>query len=491
MDKSANPSKYLETFKATLKKRYKDRVVILLNRYASFGRNTYGFDSWSALLLPKIILSDTEYWGKNKVAHIFSNESKTKKRYKDTQLNFKKLGKFLNPLLKKTCSAKHLIVWQNNKEIESCANNLGCKILSMSSKTSEFLEDKNNFNEILKKSKVSKEHCLKQLVFKNNKSWLTYDEIRQRLGGIFVIQSKGAGGRGTKIIRTVNEFNKAKEIFIDTVRVTEYFRGFSSNVNILTIPPALDVNGLCSIYVAIPSYKATNINEIGATEVMSAGSDWNISFPKSLNSDFIGNIELIGLHIYKKYGLIGMWGLDSIWSDSRFVFNELNCRFQGTTEVSSINQWQRGVPPFYGTHQLIFDNHVVNWMPPADEFNRETIKLMNNIKNFRPFYLKIKVKTPKAVSINDKLNGSGVYKKMPDYSLKKLNDKITTSSANFDNDEILVTNLPGEKTLCYPGSQLCTVEGITRKRNIFDGPHSLSKDGKSIVDIIYKYFNQR
>jgi hypothetical protein len=241
--------------------------------------------------------------------------------------------------------------------------------------------------------------------------------------------------------------------------------------------------------VSIPSFKATNIPEVGVTEVMSAGSDWNIPFPRPLSGDFVKSIELIGLYLYKEYGLTGLWGLDSIWCENRFVFNELNCRFQGTTEVSSINEWQRGVPSFYGTHQLIFDNHAVNWMPLADEFNRETIRLMSNVKDLRPFYLKIKVKTPKVVSISDKLNEAGVYKIMPNYSLKKLNDRIMTSSANFDNDEILVANLPSQNTQCYPGSQLCTIEGVTRGKNIFNDPHNLSDEGKKLAEVIYRYFN--
>jgi len=221
---------------------------------------------------------------------------------------------------------------------------------------------------------------------------------------------------------------------------------------------------------------------------MSAGSDWNIAFPEELSHDFVRCVELIGLYLYKKYGLIGMWGLDSIWDDKRFVFNELNCRFLGSTEVSSINQWQRGIPPFYGTHLLIFDNYVVNWMPSAGEFNRETVRLMNNIKDSRPFYLKIKVKTSKPVRISNKLSGSGIYKIVSDCSLKKLNDRIVTSGADFDNDEILLANLPEKETLCYPGSQLCTVEGITRKRNIFDGAHKLSHNGRQLINVLYQYF---
>lgn len=46
--------------------------------------------------------------------------------------------------------------------------------------------------------------------------------------------------------------------------------------------------------------------------MVGAGNDWSLHYPEHLCSEFIDQIVRLGKYLDKNYGLVGMWGVDSI-----------------------------------------------------------------------------------------------------------------------------------------------------------------------------------
>lgn len=483
-------SHYIDAFRASARPLLLDAAIIVINRYGSFGRNTCGIDHAFDCLRPTIALSDVDQWGVRGARQAYTVESVSHVRNKDSQINLDYIQRYLHGRLRDLPKKRYCIVWKSDPDFESYALSIGASVLAMPSQTSSFLEDKNNFFTLLHDAGVPEKHCLPYIVVHENEEWPVYELVRSKLDDVFVIQVKGAGGRGTNIIRSKEEYERTRTTQHATVRMTAYCNGFSASVNILTVPRYDNGKRDCSVYVSLPFFRATGIPDIGNSEVVSAGSDWTIPFPKKYAHDFIQCIEMIGRHLYMKYGLIGMWGLDSVWNDDGFVFHELNCRFMGSTEVSSINDFKRGVPSFYATHHMIFLGKPVTWMPDAHNSNTETSRLMCENHDWAPFYLKIKVRNDDPPMVTQGLSGSGVYKITPDGQLIKKNNGTVTSQANLDDDELLLANLPDPDTTCHAESQICTIEGVTRTKNIYSGPHSLSAYGKKLASSVYRYLTE-
>ncbi|MFE6866578.1 hypothetical protein ACFVFS_08470 [Kitasatospora sp. NPDC057692] len=79
---------------------------------------------------------------------------------------------------------------------------------------------------------------------------------------------------------------------------------------------------------------------------------------------------------WDKHRLKGLFGLDALLTaDGEVYLNEINCRNQGTTEVSAVNQQLRGLPPFWIAHLTAMLDHSVSWLPNPDDFNAATVDL--------------------------------------------------------------------------------------------------------------------
>lgn len=90
--------------------------------------------------------------------------------------------------------------------------------------------------------------------------------------------------------------------------------------------------------------------------------------------------------------------------------NEINCRLQGTSEVSTINQVQREFPPFYLLHLAIFLGiELSNEIHCDTLFNRSTQQQMIQKTQPAPFYLNIPNLNPNPLQIHSSFKGSSLY----------------------------------------------------------------------------------
>ncbi len=79
-------------------------------------------------------------------------------------------------------------------------------------------------------------------------------------------------------------------------------------------------------------------------------------------------------------GLAGLFGLDAI-------FNEINCRNEGTTEVSGVNHLLRGLLLFLAAHLTVLLGQRPGRLPDTDTDNQETLAVAARPQR-GPFYLK-------------------------------------------------------------------------------------------------------
>ncbi|PJE72871.1 MAG: hypothetical protein COV00_02955, partial [Candidatus Tagabacteria bacterium CG10_big_fil_rev_8_21_14_0_10_40_13] len=203
---------------------------------------------------------------------------------------------------------------------------------------------------------------------------------------------------------------------------------------------------------------------------------------------FINYIKKIAIYAYQKYKLVGVWLIEGFIVGKIFYFNEINCRPGGVTEVSSANQILRNFPPFIVIHNLIFLKGDLSWLPSSDKFNEETAKIITKQMSRGPFYLKIKAKNNYPIKVKQEFQGNGIYVLTKNNTLQWIKHGQSTLEANFDNNEILVADMPLKNSICYPGVELCTLEGVGYKKHIFNGPHRLTKEGYRIAEAIYKNF---
>lgn len=477
-----------DTANSLFEKSLKNKLFVLYDKFAMTGRNSYanGTNLSIPRMLPSVVLGDYAPWGDKTSSVYFTKEEKEKSRclkglsydailyepIKNYILNQNKMPVFLT--------------WFETERRQKLAKSVSGKLLAIPATIRHKLEDKASFDSILRGSGIPQKNQLKTKNYNSTKNLPSYEKIKDLFGKIFVVQGRSMGGDGTIIVRRKKNYEQARLNLKDRIRISEYCGSQYFSSNILNVP--LEGNK-CAVYVDIPSHKTANIPELGIPEVTGAGQDWSLLYPKYFAKKFVDYVVKIGQFLYKNYHLIGLWSLEGFWNDSNVYFNELNCRPGGDTEVSSINQVLKKFPPFFAIHTLVFLNAKLNWLPNSNNFNEGTISDIYQMKNPRPFYLKVRVKDKYPVKRAAHFLGSGIYKLTDDNRLEWLRSGQSTLDANFDNNEVLVADAPLAGTISYPGIQLCTLEGISYYKHIFSGPKSLSNEASRLTKAIYKNFD--
>jgi len=478
-----------DTVNSILKKSLKNKLFVLYDKFAMTGRNSYGNTHNLSItrMLSDVVLSDYGPWGYKTPPICFTKEEKIRirslKGLSYDAILYEQLKKYIVNQRKKPI----ILTWFETERRRKLAKSTGGKLLAMPGFIRNKLEDKANFNSILKSSGIPKTNKLKTKNFNDAKKLPSYKKMVDLFGKIFVVQGRSMGGDGTVIVRGKKDFEYASLNLKDRIRVSEYCPSQYFSSNILNVPLK---DNKCAVYVDIPSHKIAGIPELGIPEVTGAGQDWSLLFSKSFAKKYVDFVVQIGQFLYKNYHLIGLWSLEGFWDNNNVYFNELNCRPGGDTEVSSINQVVKKFPPFFAVHTLVFLKTKLDWLPSAEDFNEGTINEIFQMKNTRPFYLKVRVKGRYPVKCVSQFPGSGIYKLTNDNRLKWLRAGCSTLDANFDKDEVLIADAPLNNTVCHPGIQLCTLEGISRNKHIFNGPKNLSNEASRLTKAVYKYFEK-
>ncbi|MGW6499302.1 hypothetical protein [Nonomuraea angiospora] len=311
-------------------------------------------------------------------------------------------------------------------------------------------------------------------------------KLRRTLATDKVVVQSGvtSGGRGTVIVTSDDDMQRAARL-PTPYRVTAFIDGWSSNVTVLSVP---DGDGGVRVYVDRPSHKSVGVAELAIGSAKSAGNDWSRPWPTSSTSLLVECAERIAAWAWRKHRMAGLFGLDSILTpDGRVFLNEINARNQGTTEVSAVNQQQRGMPPFVTAHLVVMLGGRVNWLGDHQEFNHATITRASEPGG--PFYVKARLTGDSPARIVPG-HPPGVYQLGEDNLLRWMRPGAHPADADTDQHEVLLANLPTPDIVCHPGAEIATIEGITSGSNHpFDGPCTASPFTRRVFAALNNLFN--
>ncbi|WP_405686076.1 hypothetical protein OG204_18690 [Streptomyces sp. NBC_01387] len=304
-------------------------------------------------------------------------------------------------------------------------------------------------------------------------------ELRRRVGSRRLVVQSGAdsGGRGTVFVDDAADLERAAAMSGGPYKVAAFITGWSSNTTVLSVP---DTSGGVAVYVDRPSHKAIGITRAGIGPGKSAGNDWSRPWPEHAASGLVDSAVRIGRHLWAEHRMAGLFGLDALLTKGGQVrFNEINCRNQGTTEVSAVNQQLRGLPPFLAAHLTVLLGGRPDWLPDPDSFNQATIRAAAR-PGPGPYYLKLRHRGPGPVRLSG-LRGPGVYRADGD-RLVWVRTGAHPEGANADLGEMLLANLPAEHVVCLPGAELGTAEALTTGPGTpFAAAHQLSPFGDAVL----------
>ncbi len=452
------------------------RPLIVVDRFGSAGRNT-------PCLGAAMTISYYAAWGESQVRNL-NVESKTRVRDPARKHGF--VSELRTELQRAGIRSPYLLVWYETDELLSLATALGGELLCIPRHVREALEDKTQLLSLLEAADVPSDLRIDSMNVAGVAALPPFRVLEQRFGLPFVVQTNSSGGRGTVFIGQPKDLQQTAA-FRGSLRLSRYVAGFSSNTTVLTVPRSTTD---CAVYVDAPSHKAMGVSAVGIHGAKGAGNDWSIPFPRKSVECFVDAVERIGKYAYRTFGLTGLWGVDSIWTSSGVVINELNVRNQGTTEVSAVNQQLRGLPPFLAAHAVSLLGGIVDWLPEDAEHNAETIRLVSTSGQLAPFYLKIRNTFGRPVRPLPTFKGSGLYRFSADVCLDWSGPAVRTIDANFLERNILVANAARPDIRCESGAELGTLEGLTTSDfAIFSASGGLSPLGTDIADAYYKWFS--
>ncbi|MEU7022343.1 hypothetical protein ABZ990_17015 [Streptomyces sp. NPDC046203] len=306
-------------------------------------------------------------------------------------------------------------------------------------------------------------------------------ELRRLVGSERLVVQAGAdsGGRGTVFVDGDKDLRRAAAMS-GPYKVAAFVTGWSSNTTVLSVP---DTSGGVAVYVDRPSHKAIGIVEAGIGPGKSAGNDWSRPWPEAAVAELVDAAVPIGRYLWAEHRVAGLFGLDALLTaEGRVMFNEINCRNQGTTEVSAVNQQLRGLPPFLVAHLTVLLGGRPDWLPDPGGFNQATIREAAR-GGPGPYYLKLRHRGAEPVRVSG-LRGPGVYR-AEGGRLVRVRPGAHPACANADLGEVLLANLPAEDVVCLPGAELGTAEALTTGPGTpFAAPRGLSPFGGAVLDAL-------
>jgi hypothetical protein len=284
-------------------------------------------------------------------------------------------------------------------------------------------------------------------------------ELRRAVSARRVVVQAGvtSGGRGTFFADNEADLARAARMS-GPYRVSAFTEGWSSNMTVLSVP---DRSGGVRVYADRPSHKAIAVTELGIGTAKSAGNDWSRPWPPEAAAEFVEAAVRVGEWAWAEHRMAGLFGLDAILTlGGRVKLNEVNCRNQGTTEVSSVNQQLRGQPPFVIAHLVTMLGGHVDWLGDPGEYNHETIRRTTEAGP-GPFYAKVRLGGQGPARISPDLPGPGVYRLGEEGRLHLVRCGGHPADADADHGEVLIASAPGPDVTCHPGAEIATLEGIT------------------------------
>ena len=450
------------------------RPLVSVERFASSGRTTYAGPSPVRAARPELAIGCYRPWDAAAAARAVTAEDAHRVRGVEQRRTWMDgIDAAARAAVAGLGRPAVLAAWYATDQLRSWAG-AGGQVAAIDARLRQVLEGKAHFGQVLERSGVPAALRLPAARVEGRLPGLR--ELRRLVGAERLVVQCGAdsGGRGTVFVDIEDDLARAA-CMRGPYRVTAFVVGWSSNITVLSVPGE---DGTLRVYVDRPSHKAVGVVEAGIGPAKSAGNTWSIPWPEGAAAAVVDAAVRVAHWAWAEHRMRGLFGLDVLLTDDGPYFNELNCRNQGTTEVSAVNQQLRGVPPFLVAHLTTLLGGRIDWLPEPDDFNAATIQCATS-PDAGPYYLKLRHRGEHPVVLDDRLHGPGIYRPAGG-SLRWVGSGAHPGDAGLGH--VLLANLPAPGVVCLPGAEFGTAEAVTTADGApFEGPHTLSPTGRALL----------
>ncbi|MGM0442187.1 MAG: ATP-grasp domain-containing protein [Elusimicrobiota bacterium] len=182
-----------------------------------------------------------------------------------------------------------------------------------------------------------------------------YKKIVRKLGEKFVVQYPvGSSGKNTHLINNRKAYRKIQKKYgsqRSPVIATGYLEGYPVNINAVV--------GRDNIHISLPSLQIIGQKVLNPHRFGFSGNDYSAGadLPLAIKDSIIKITGKIG-NFMKKYGFLGMMGIDFIVHKNRVYPVEINPRFQNSTSLLTLLEIARDTVPLVYYHIAQFNSNL-------------------------------------------------------------------------------------------------------------------------------------
>ena len=305
----------------------------------------------------------------------------------------------------------------------------------------------------------------------------SYRELKEKYGDFVVQLPDSQGGKGTRFIRSEEDFRKAAEMAGEKdVLVSKFISGPSPSITCCVTRHGIISTNLQHQLLDIEEARNPNIG-CGVF----CGHDWTSSrFGEKVEKQAYEYVELIGQQLKRK-GYRGLFGLDMVLDNetNQLYIVECNPRMLGSFPTLTMTQMLGGEPPI-----LAF--HIAEFLGVEYEMKTEKVnRAMRRRKTGAHLIIYNKFEGPA-----ETMNGikAGVYV-IEDEKLKYLRPGYRLSDLKTEEEFAVVDDPPFRGTRFKRHERICRI--ITLKGLRDQDTYKLNAWGKKIVELVRRELNLR
>lgn len=459
-----------------------DHTFVVFEKHGGALRNTYGTAIPQAM--PDIVMGDTLPWSQDQPEGVYVTEQYNPHRGeagpKDADSMILNAANHINRIGKNAV----IYSWFNTPHVQKLTKNLEspATIIARDEEVCGYIEDKSLLQTHLWSAGCLEAMTPRHVVANMADDLPDFGDTAAIFGEKFVIQGKSMGGDGTVIVSGRDAYESARKGLKGRIRVSEFIDAQYSSVYCLSLPHANSTD--VAVFVDGSSHKPVNIPDLGIGDTAGAGGEWLSPHEQFDSEQLTSDISKLAKYFYQTNGYHGHFVVEGFVREGKFVFNEINARPGGGSEVNSLYQIEQGLPSFTTAHILgRLGLLCAEDMPSPDIYNHYAQKRSLAGQSEGAFYLKYKNTTGSRIVTSDRYKGSGVYA-LGSNGFSKIGEPIVSTAAQVASAEVLISNGPAPAVgSVADGKQICTIEGrLEGHASMVNQDNRLRPDLKRIID---------
>ncbi len=303
----------------------------------------------------------------------------------------------------------------------------------------------------------------------------SFAQASAELDGPFVVQPPvGSSGENTYFVNHANDFDDVRAVLgIDRpLKLSKYLPVPSLNGHGIVLKTA---QGLEAIAVC-PSVQIVGAHGCTTRAEIYCGNDFAAAdrVAASIREEICTIMEKVGLFMGRQ-GFLGIFGMDFLLSGNEVLALEINPRFQGSTMLLSLLQYDRGEVPL----ALL---HVMQFMDLISDLPRQTLEQLK--RSYRAPYsgahLIVHSLADQPFRIEHDLK-AGIYA-LKNSTITRLRSGTTYRDLEKPDEWCIIDNLPLQKTKIFPEARLAMIQ--TNYSLLDNNLYQLGSQATAFVDAL-------